>query len=249
MRLVKPERMVVAIARGLLTRHALALGLVMGAAGSAAAQAPGAPIDSLVARCERELAARATVRPATLEILHELMQGSNGRASRRSALVPRLERLALLSANEYVQVGAVGLLAQAGSLRARVPAPGVVPRLIGIYRVRSDFLVQLTILDELPYQSERAPAVAFLRALASEADPVPLSVQRPEAGRSHGDTRMLALGRLAQMGVEGQRALRAMHASGEARSPQARERLASLAAQGFPVRDLGREARARPAPR
>jgi hypothetical protein len=121
----------------------------------------------------------------------------------------------------------------AGSSEVAHPIPRVMSRIARIYRtVDTPPIVRFTIRRRLPFQAEQRAAAALLRSIAAEPDP------NPGAPRHDmGDPRIEALGALRQMGAEGRAALQAMHRSGEARSPHAREALREMAAAGFPVRE------------
>lgn len=151
----------------------------------------------------------------------------------RDSILNGLQRLALESEDMNVQLYATSYLGDAGGM---IAGSSVVAQLRHIYQLRP--LVRLTVLDKMPLQQERAAAAAFLRTVAAEPDP---NGPDPVHGYfSNGDLRIQALARLSEMGEDGAAALRAMHRSGEARSPQAKILLDDMARRGFPVRDLRR---------
>lgn len=170
-------------------------------------------------------------------------------AARQDSLLNGLERFGLTSPDGVVRRRAVRLIARAGDVRpGHTAIPGIVSRLRRIYLAQAEIdpaMVRSTIRALLPGQTERAAAVALLRAVAAEPDdrgPDPV-----HGYFSVGEPRADALAQLAKLGEEGRAALREMHRSGEAKSPQARIILDQMAREGFPVTGVAH--RSIPAPR
>lgn len=190
-------------------------------------------VDSILSAFERDARTRASPSSALSDVREVLRQTAF--PARGDSLLRGLQQLALQSADVNVQHYATSYLGDAGSESRRI---SIVEGLQRIYRVRNTPLIRLTVLDKMPLQQERAAAAAFLRSVAAEPD---LNGPDPVHGYfTSGDPRTQALARLSEMGEEGAAALRAMHRSGGARSPQARIVLDDMARRGFPVRDLRR---------
>ncbi|MBB4637772.1 hypothetical protein [Longimicrobium terrae] len=155
--------------------------------------------------------------------------------ARRDSLLNGLQRLALESDDPNVRLDATNYFGTAGSWRQRI---SIVEGLRRIYQSRDSLRLRSMVLDKMPQQADRAAAVGFLRSVAAEPD---LNGTDPIHGLfTNGDRRTQALARLSEMGEDGAAALRAMHRSGEAKSPQAKIILNDMARRGFPVRDLRR---------
>lgn len=211
------------------------------------AQAPGPdyvrtwPVDSVLARFEQETRRGAAWESGSRGVCQILALSAPFRA-RRDSLLDALERLAMTSDHRQVWSAAAARIACAGQPDQGPPAAtGIIARLTRMYHRTQDVGVRSNIMDRLPEQAERLDAAALLRSIAAQPDPH-LHRRMDDIG----DVRTEALRLLAMMGGEGQAVLRAMHRSGEARSPHARALLAEMARRGFPVRDLARERQARP---
>ena len=193
------------------------------------------PVPEIVARFEMDTRARAVNNHGEAWVSMILQRPAS--PARRDSLLDALERLALASDDGRVQQVATSWIAAVGENGMRSPAPGVVPRLVRIYRHHGneDNVVRSTIRRSLQQQEDRRAAAALLRSIAAEPDPRPRLSDDPVP-----DPRLEALNSLAEMGEEGRAVLQAMHRSGEARSPQARQALEYMAGRGFPVRDVRR---------
>jgi hypothetical protein len=189
------------------------------------------PADSVLARWERDARSGVVNNLGTVWIIHNIRNPVP--RPRLDSLLNGLDRFATSSDSEQSRHAAVGLLLLAGEADMPRPIPGIVARMARIYHdAAAPRIVRFTIRRRLPFQAEQRAAAALLRSIAAEADP------NPGAPRHDmGDPRIEALGALRQMGAEGRAALQAMHRSGEARSPHAREALREMAAAGFPVRE------------
>jgi hypothetical protein len=191
----------------------------------------GGSVDSILSAFERDARERVSPSRARSELMQVLRLSPS--SARRDSILDGLRRLALESEDVNVQRYSTSYLGDAGGM---VAGSSVVAHLRRIYQVRP--VVRLTVLDKMPLQLDRSAAVAFLRSVAAGPD---LNGPDPVHGHfSNGDPRTEALARLSEMGEDGAAALRAMHRSGEARSPQARIILDDMARRGFPVRDLRR---------
>lgn len=206
----------------------------------AQARAPLVPIDSILARFERETRTHDNTGIGVQLIVLTLTSGSY--VARKDSLLRGLERLSDASTDKGVRAFAAQMIASAGEEGgAGPPLPGIVQRLERIYHRHAgnddgDYGARLAIVSSLPLQGERAAAAALLRSIASEPDPGNDGMG-PHGYFSIGDLRTEALWGLAAMGEEGRAVLQAMHRSGEAKSPQARVVLDSMARRGFPVTD------------
>lgn len=227
-----------AAARPLLLTLLLLLGSApVRAQGSRQDPVRGWPVDTLLVRFEREVRVNDP-RSFASQFIGAALDLPAPYTSRQDSLLHGLERLALTSDNANVRQLATIKIATAGDI-GRTPArTGVLPRLLRIYRTDRSWIVRALIRDQLPRQAERRAAAAFLRSVAAEPDSS--AGMGPHGYFSHGDPRIEALARLAEMGEEGRAVLQAMHRSGEARSPQARITLDGMARRGFPVRDAAR---------
>ena len=195
-------------------------------------------IDSVIARFEADVRA-GVVQSLGSDLVFDILDLPGAYTARKDSLLDGLERLAT-SGDRTVRQTATFRIALAGETgRAAPPVPGVLPRLLRIYRGSAPWLVRSAITDRMPMQADRRGAAAFLRSLAAEADSTNTGMG-PHGYFSHGDPRTEALARLAEMGEEGRAVLQAMHRGGEARSPQARVTLENMARRGFPVRDAAR---------
>ena len=195
------------------------------------------PVDSVVSRFEAGVRANAANNLGS-EIMFEIARLPASCTARKDSLLDRLEHLIVANSDERLRVYAAYEIAFAGEGSGnRVPVPGVVRRLTRIYHSTAHSDVRHPILDRLPLQAERAAAIGLLRSIASEPDPNN-DGSGPHGYFSYGDPRTEALARLTEMGEEGRAVLRAMHSSGEVRSPQGRIMLDDIAKRGFPVRDV-----------
>lgn len=193
------------------------------------------PVDSILARFEADARARP---PSSIgsALAAGVLSLPSPYASRRDSLLNGLERMALLSDDQRVRHWAASELAFSGTVgRPEPPLPGVLRRLVRIYRARPDPVVRIAIRRSLPEQAERSAALTLLRGIAATPDTLRHVVDHV------GDERLEALDRLAEMGEEGRAVLQTMHRNREARSPQGQARLEEMARRGFPVRDLARE--------
>lgn len=197
------------------------------------------PIREIIDRFERDTQTGA-LRNVGASLVNEAIR-NRASPGRRDSLLSALERLALTHESLDVRHRATAYLATAGKHDTPFAAAGVVPRLVRIYQANDAGVVRFAIRDVMPQQVEQRAAAAFLRSIAAEHDP-----HWRHRVDDMGDHRLEALFGLARMGEEGRAALQAMHRSGEARSPQARQALEHMAQRGFPVRDLVRERQARP---
>ena len=196
------------------------------------------PVESVLARFEADIRAHV-VQSLGARVTYDIIYLPRVYAPRQDSLLDGLERLALTSENAKVRQEATAMIAFAGQVgRPTPPLPGVLPRLLRIYRSNTQWLVRALIRDQMPEQVERRAAAAFLRSVAAEPDTS--SGSGPHGYFSHGDPRTEAVARLAEMGEEGRAVLQAMHRSREARSPQVRTLLDDMARRGFPVRDIAR---------
>jgi hypothetical protein len=206
---------------------------------------PVEPVDSIVARFERETRAHDPATRAVHVIGTEFATGPY--SARKDSLLDRLERLANFSTDENVRAFSTQMVASAGELgRASPPLPDIVQRLERIYRRRSggdDHRARLLIVSSLPLQSERRAAAVLLRAIASEPDPANHGTG-PHGYFSVGDLRTEALASLARMGEDGRTVLQAMRRDSGAMSPQTRIALERMAQRGFPVTDAVERRRA-----
>jgi len=167
-----------------------------------------------------------------------------------SRRVDSLERAALMSDNHDRQFDAALALLRPGtwwhrSSRDTVPPaeiryPGIVARVARVYRESRDNGVRRLILRWMPYQAERTEAVAFLEEAAQEAPRESPPSPPPSEGVIVGSDGFLleagptmVVSVLADMGPEGQTALRRLHANGTVRDSWARAALEKLASQGF----------------
>jgi hypothetical protein len=210
--------------------------LIAGTHHIAAAQRQTQPppsVDSVLSLFERDAARRSRLGRGTDRVM-DILQGSPP-AARTDSLLNGLLRLATTGANEDVRASATIYFGSAGTRPRPVP---IVAGLARIYHAPNGLRLQTLVIDQMTYQVDRTAAVSFLRAVAASPDS---RAPHPVHGYStHGEPRAWALARLAEMGTEGQSALRAMHRGGEARSPQARTILDGMAARGFPVVDARR---------
>jgi hypothetical protein len=196
------------------------------------------PVDSVLARFEAGERSRANPNGAD-DLVYGILYLPAAYSARKDSLLDGLERMALTSDADRVRQAATSFIAFAGQGGHIVPGGGsVLARLLRIYRADSQAAVRFTIVNRLPLLTERRAAAAFLRTIAAEPD---TTRGHPIHGHfSHGDLRIEALARLAEMGEEGRAVLQAMHGSGEARSPQARTILEHMARRGFPASDAAR---------
>jgi hypothetical protein len=197
------------------------------------------PVDSVLARFEAGERSRANPNAAN-RLVYDILYLPRVYSARKDSLLDGLERMALTSDAHRVRLAATSFIAFAGQGGHVVPGGGsVLARLLRVYRAGDRADVRLTIINRLPLLTERREAAAFLRTIAAEADTS--GGQGPHGYFSHGDLRIEALARLAEMGEEGRAVLQAMHRSGEGRSPQARAILESMARRGFPVGEARRQ--------
>ncbi len=87
-----------------------------------------------------------------------------------SSLLDGLERLALTTDVQVVRQSAVAELAAFGTQASYIPdpMPGILPRLLRIYRSTDDMFTRSSILVDLRWMVERAEAVAFLTEVAQQ---------------------------------------------------------------------------------
>jgi hypothetical protein len=196
------------------------------------------PIDSILARFERETRAHETAGHGMSFIVLTLT--SPGFSARKDSLLNGLERMADVNADHEVRAFAAQMVASAGEDgNAGPPLPRVMQRLERIYRTHGsneDYGVRLAVVSSLPLQGERSAAAALLRRVASDPDPGNNGMG-PHGYFSVGDLRMYALRGLAAMGEQGRTVLQEMYRSREELSPQTRIVLESMAQRGFPVTD------------
>jgi hypothetical protein len=172
------------------------------------------------------------------EVAFSIIYLSEGSTARKDSLLDGLERLALSSDDGFVRSAAAGRIAFAGEGGTNWhPLRGVMARLVRIYHTTAHPDVRLTILDALPLQSDRGPALAFLRSVASAPDPTN-NAGGPQEYFSFGDPRTRALTKLTEMGEDGRMALQAMYRGHEVGSVQGRIWMEEHARSGFPVSDV-----------
>lgn len=190
-------------------------------------------VDSTLSVFAREARQRVLVSRGADMVMRILQSPAS--PARRDSLLNGLRRLALESDDANVRLDATNYFGEAGGWRQQI---SVMDGLQRIYQSRDSLRLRSMVLDKMPRQIDRAAAVVFLRTIAAQSD-----LNRPDPVHGYftvGDLRIQALARLSEMGDEGAVALRAMHRSGEARSPQAKLILDDMARRGFPVRDLRR---------
>lgn len=113
--------------------------------------------------------------------------------------------------------------------------PGVVAREVKIYHQTEEPRLRRLIVDLMGLQAESAKAAAFLVEVAKQ----PIETPAPDSGVALASTKVvepvqrLAIRRLRDLGQDGEKALRALHAEGAVREPRARATLADLARRGF----------------
>ncbi len=117
--------------------------------------------------------------------------------------------------------------------------PGIVQRMIRLYRQSPDTAVRGLIIGRMIYQAERAEAVAFLGEVAQEPPEPPRPVPAPPPGMGivkddiQFPLQWGAIESLTYMGADGRAALERLQAQGTVREPLARKYLEELARQGF----------------
>ena len=199
---------------------------------------PQLPVDSILARFERQTQAHSNTGDGVGLIVEVFSRSPGGYSPRQDSLLDGLERLVDLSADRDVRSFAALMLGSAGEAAFSIsPLPGIVTRLERSYRHLDrieDHGARSLILSSLMLQGERPAAAALLRAIASQPDTCDCLM---EGVFDAGDLRLEALASLTEMGAEGHAVLQAMYRGGEAASPLARGTLEHMAQRGFPVAD------------
>lgn len=162
------------------------------------------------------------------------------------AMLDSLEHVALTAMSSTARARAALTITDAGRLQtATGPTgaaqlhpryPGVVARLVTIYRRSTDPAVRDLIVQSMPALADRVHAIAFLAEVASEA-PVPSSRRTSRPVPPGHDTALsrpyTAIYALTRMGAEGRAALARLDVNGSVRDPEARAYLTRLAKEGY----------------
>lgn len=164
--------------------------------------------------------------------------------TRANARLDSLEQLALSSHDEWHAALAIAEFGEWWMLSQRdvtvsptvVRYPGIVERLVRIYRRSEDYTVRHLIIGRMIRQAERAQAVAFLTELARqprEPGPPPPPGIAVVADDTRSPPQLDAVSALTHMGAEGRTALEQLHTQGTVQEPMARAQLDTLASHGF----------------
>jgi hypothetical protein len=114
--------------------------------------------------------------------------------------------------------------------------PGVVARLVRIYRASDEYSLRYSIISLLALQAERAAAAAFLEQVAVEeppARPVPPPGVAIVLDDYSWPLQNEAVGALLYVGPPGRAALQRLYAKGTVRDPIAKATLEKFASEGF----------------
>jgi hypothetical protein len=167
-----------------------------------------------------------------------------------TGILDSLEHVALTATDASARARAALTITDAGRLQVNVGPtdtarrhpryPGVVARLVTIYRKSADPVLRDLIVQWMPVLADRPHAIAFLAEVASET-PIPRSggashVLPPGHGTASSRAHT-AIYALTRMGAAGRAALARLDVSGSVRDPEARAYLARLANEGYEDRE------------
>ena len=141
------------------------------------------------------------------------------------ATLDGLEQLAVTSDVFKARIGAVILLASAGSALLEKPDPGTVNRLATVYRQSNDIHVRSLIARVMCCQAEASQAIEVLKSVAQDDRPGDRSSDWPPAH--------WALTSLETMGPAGRAALQGLYADGSVKNPRARGYLEYISQHSF----------------
>jgi hypothetical protein len=157
-----------------------------------------------------------------------------------NAQLDSLERVALASPSPDERRAAITRISAPGWIRSEqgegppaVRYPGIVARLVRIYRQSDDYWTRYSIIRLLIPQVERADAVAFLEQVAQEPGAEPVAPPDVALIEDKWSLQALAIGALIRVGPEGEATLRRLHGAGAVRERTARAELERLAGRGF----------------
>ncbi len=169
--------------------------------------------------CLFEEAYRDNVRPQTAGLTQIMVFPDSFLPERVDSLLDGLERFAISSEHQRVQMMAFVTLSGGGMATSRRPLPGIAARLVRIHENASTPHIRDEAVTRLGLQAEREVAVAALQRIAV----------RDSAQQRSREGALRALSALSRLGPEGEAALRMLHARRLVREPTARHYMRELA--------------------
>ena len=145
-------------------------------------------------------------------VLWSIITGGQHSAATVDSALSGLERLALTAKDPLLRHHATTTLFAAGSSTVTShPLPGLVDRARSLYDATSDRVVRILVVRSMSRQAERAEAIAFLKEVIAEGDPLSDGFDQ--------STTHFAIDTLDVIGEEGREALRELYERGAITRP------------------------------